>query len=598
MTKTIMILAIAIAFVVGTIAIGTLASVNLAEAEKDKVKVLIGLKHPDKISIQDIEDIKEKKKQMKEKMDKVEVMIKSKGGKVSKNFHPFIDVIAVSVAESDIEEISKDPNVLYIEEDAIATTQGHSSSDPEYQNSWGVDHIDADVVASNGNKGSGIKVAVLDSGIDYNHVDLNDNYVVGGFDYVNNDSDPFDDYWHGTHVAGAVAAEKNGVGVVGTGPEISVYAVKVLDSNGFGFYSDIIAGIQWSSDNVDIASMSFGGTSGSQALQDAVTQAYNKGLLMVAAAGNKGGGGNSILFPAKYSEVIAVGATYPNDNRASFSSTGSQLELMAPGDDIRSTYPGDLYVYASGTSMATPHVSGSAALVMNSDETCWESLGYANGDGIWTNTEVRTVLDNTADDLGDPGHDSKYGYGLVDPDEAAQECSEVKFLEIKGDSATSSTTTYQVIVSGQISLGPKANPNDILSSDGTTINGRVLPTGRDNYYFTGDIVSITAGKHVFSFVDGVEVPNDSPIGKFLEIKGDPLTSSATTYQVIVSGQISLGPKANPNDILSSDGTTINGKILPTGLDNYYFTGDIVSITAGQHVFSFVDGVEVTNDSLA
>jgi len=345
MTKTIMSLAIAIAFVVGTIAIGTLASVNLAEAEKDKVKVLIGLKNPEKISIQiTSQDIIEEKKQMKEKMYKLEGMVKSKGGKVSKNFHPFIDVIAVSVAESDIEEISKDPNVLYIEEDAIATTQGHSSSDPEYQNSWGVDHIDADVVASNGNKGSGIKVAVLDSGIDYNHVDLNDNYVVGGFDYVNNDSDPFDDYWHGTHVAGAVAAEKNGVGVVGTGPEISVYAVKVLDSNGFGFYSDIIAGIQWSSDNVDIASMSFGGTSGSQALQDAVTQAYNKGLLMVAAAGNKGGGGDSIVFPAKYDEVIAVGATYSNDNRASFSSTGSQLEIMAPGDDIRSTYPGGHYV--------------------------------------------------------------------------------------------------------------------------------------------------------------------------------------------------------------------------------------------------------------
>jgi len=466
-----------------------------AEAEKDKVKVLIGLKNPDKISIEDIEDIaenkkqmkenkkqmKENKKQMKEKMDKMEVMVKSKGGKVSNNFYPFIDVIAVSVAESDLEEISKDPNVLYIEEDAIATTQGHSSSDPEYQNSWGVDHIDADVVAFNGNTGSGIKVAVLDSGIDYNHVDLNDNYVMGGFDYVNNDSDPFDDYWHGTHVAGVIAAEKNGVGVVGTGPEISVYAVKVLDSNGFGFYSDIIEGIQWSSDNVDIASMSFGGTSDSQALQDAVTQAYANGLLMVAAAGNggnKGGNGDSILFPAKYSEVIAVGATYPNDKRASFSSTGNQLEIMAPGDDIRSTYPGELYTYASGTSMATPHVSGSAALVMNSDETCWESLGYTNGDGIWTNTEVRTVLDNTADDLGAPGHDSKYGYGLVDPDKAAQEC---RFLEIKGDTATYLSTLYQVIVSGQILLGPNANPNDKLSTDGTTINGKVKPTGLDNY---------------------------------------------------------------------------------------------------------------------
>jgi len=174
---------------------------------------------------------------------------------------------------------------------------------------------------------------------------------------------------------------------------------------------------------------------------------------------------------------------------------------------------------------------------------------------------------------------------------------EEKFLEIKGDAATSSSTLYQVIVSGQISLGPKANPADKLSTDGTTINGKVFPTGRDNYYFTGDIVSITAGQHVFSFVDGVEVTNDSLAGKSLEIKGDSATSSLTTYQVIVSGQILLGPNANPNDKLSTDGTTINGKVKPTGLDNYFFTGDIVSITADQHVFSFVNGVEILNDSL-
>jgi len=177
-----------------------------------------------------------------------------------------------------------------------------------------------------------------------------------------------------------------------------------------------------------------------------------------------------------------------------------------------------------------------------------------------------------------------------------------KLLEIKVDPLTSTSTTYQVIVSGQISLGANANPpKDSVSPDGTTINGNLSPTGLglDDYFFTGNIVSITADQHVFSFVDGVEVPNDSPPLKLLEIKVDPLTSTSTTYQVIVSGQISLGSNANPSsDILSTDGTTINGKLSPTGLglDDYFFTGNIVSITADQHVFSFVDGVEVPNDS--
>ena len=170
-----------------------------------------------------------------------------------------------------------------------------------------------------------------------------------------------------------------------------------------------------------------------------------------------------------------------------------------------------------------------------------------------------------------------------------------KFLEIKGDPVNTSSTSYQVIVTGQISLGSNANPNsDIISPDGTTLNGIITPTGLDDLYFTGDIVSITAVIHIFSFVDGVEVSNGSP--SFLEIKGDPITSGITTYQIVVSGQITKGPNANTSDILSPDGTTIDGLVKSTGVDDYSFTGNVVSITATQHVFSFVDGVEVSNGS--
>jgi len=172
------------------------------------------------------------------------------------------------------------------------------------------------------------------------------------------------------------------------------------------------------------------------------------------------------------------------------------------------------------------------------------------------------------------------------------------FLEIKGDPVTTLLTLYQIdVTGGQISPGPNANSGDIISPDGTTVNGKVKPNGLDNYFFTGTI-EITANQHVFSLVAGVDVPNNSPTTKLLEIKIDPLTTSTTTYQVLIIGQISPGPNANPNDKLSPDGTTINGSLVPTGLglDDYYFWGTIDEITANQHVLSFVDGVEVPNGS--
>jgi len=137
-----------------------------------------------------------------------ESLVKSHGGAISHNFHPFINVLAVSIPEAAIEGISRNPNVLFIEEDAIVTTQGHTSADSEYQRSWGVDHIEADLVAASGNKGTGITVAIIDTGIDRFHPDLNDNYQTGGPDFVNNDGNPMDDNGHGTHVAGTAAAVK------------------------------------------------------------------------------------------------------------------------------------------------------------------------------------------------------------------------------------------------------------------------------------------------------------------------------------------------------------------------------------------------------
>lgn len=326
------------------------------------------------------------------------------GGHLKKELKPLVNALAAKIPERLVELLEQHPAIKYVEEDAAAYIVGHAApSSSEYANSWGVDHIEADVVHSAGNLGSGINVALIDTGINYNHPDLAANYK-GGYDFVNDDSDPMDDNNHGSHVAGTLAAVSDDSGVVGVAPSANIYALKVAGSDGRGSYSDIVAALNWAASNgMDIASLSIGGTSSSTTLANAVKNAYDSGVLVVAAAGNAGS--SSILYPAAYEQAIAVGATDSLDKKASWSNYGAKIELVAPGVSIKSTVGSSGYDTYSGTSMATPHVSGVAALV-------WSS-GLAT-----TNAGVRTVLQDAVIDLGASGKDSNYGYGLIRADRA------------------------------------------------------------------------------------------------------------------------------------------------------------------------------------
>ena len=339
-------------------------------------------------------------------------VVQAFGGDVRYNFAPFINVIAANMPENAIQGLSHNPNIAYVEPDAEAHIMDHLTTDNslEYNNSWGVDHIRADSVHARNpsNTGDGIIVCVVDTGINYVHTDLVGNYV-GGWDFVNNDSDPFDDNGHGTHVSGTIAAKANGVGVVGVAPGAKLIVAKVLNSAGSGSYGNVIAGVNLCVDSgAKVISMSLGGSSDSIALHSAVDAAYANNVLVVAAAGNSGnkpGKGDNVGYPARYDSVIAVAATDSNDKRASWSSTGPKVEISAPGVSVKSTWLGTGYNTISGTSMATPHVSGVAALI-------W----YSNG--LLTSSQVRDILDSTAQDLGATGRDNLYGYGLVRADNA------------------------------------------------------------------------------------------------------------------------------------------------------------------------------------
>ena len=265
-------------------------------------------------------------------------------------------------------------------------------------------------------KGAGVKVAVLDTGIDYNHPDLDANYKAGvNYVDVNRFDDPFDDNGHGTHVAGILAAELNGTGVVGVAPSASLYAVKVLGSDGNGRLSDVIAGIEWAvANDMDIVNMSFK-TEDSPALAEACVQAYESGVLLVAAAGNTGWWGGYVDYPARYSSVIAVAATTAEDALYSNSAKGSDVDIVAPGAGVYSSMNNGNYGTLSGTSQAAPHVAGVAALILSA------GLSDLNFDGVVNNKDLRLQLHTTAFDLGAPGKDDTYGIGLVNAQAATVE---------------------------------------------------------------------------------------------------------------------------------------------------------------------------------
>lgn len=337
--------------------------------------------------------------------------INGHGGKVEKNFR-VINAASAKIPEENIEIMKKDPRVEYIINDTV-----FQAAD-EYASSWGVQHINSQLVHNQNINGSGVKIAVLDTGIDYNHEDLMNNYK-GGIGFVqdfNGNVNPsnFDDSYnsHGTHVAGTIAAENNGIGVIGVAPKAHIYAVKVLDGGGFGMASWIISGIEWAIGNgSNIISMSLTSTENNTAVLDAVNAAYNSGILLVAAAGNTNGG--SVTYPAAYDAVIAVTATDVNDQKATFSPIGPKIEVAAPGVNIYSTIRtgsgsgGNNYGSMRGTSMATPHVAGMAALIYSTN------FNDVNGDGFYNNKDVRLLLHNTKD-LGITGRDDTFGYGLVD----------------------------------------------------------------------------------------------------------------------------------------------------------------------------------------
>lgn len=307
-------------------------------------------------------------------------------------------------AEARVKRIDDDVQVFALVRPGVRGGKPTKTQPPQTL-PWGVDQVDAEIAWAT-NNGNAVKVGIVDTGIDLSHPDLQAN-IKGGVNTINPNKNAHDDNGHGTHVAGTAAALNNAIGVVGVGPEIHLYAIKVLNRQGSGFLSDVIEGLEWAiANNMQVVNLSLGTSSDLPSFHDAVIAVHNAGIVQVAAAGNSSG---AVSFPAAYPEVISVSATDQTNTLTSWSSRGPEIDLAAPGLDILSAYKDGTYATLSGTSMAAPHVAGGVALVLKTLVGTYD----ANANGLWDPSEVQVKLETTATDLGGTGKDSLYGSGLL-----------------------------------------------------------------------------------------------------------------------------------------------------------------------------------------
>ena len=467
-------------------------------------------------------------------------------------------------------------------------------NDPNWTIQWGPQKIGVEYAWNTTTGDPSVLVAVIDTGIDYNHSDLIDNYNASGYDWVNYDPDPLDDHGHGTHCAGIIAATlNNNIGIAGVG-QVQVMAEKALSAQGSGWDFDLAQAIIHAVDQgADILSNSWGSSYDSVTIHDAIKYAYNAEVLVVAAAGNSAT--STKHYPAAYDEVVAVAATDEDDNPAQWTggkgtNFGDWIELAAPGDDIYSTLPmytvtvnsppyskSHNYDYLSGTSMACPHVAGVAALV-------WSQFPNVSRDYL------RLRLQVTADDLGDPGFDIHYGHGRINAAKAIGEAVHEHDLLISGlesllyvkptETAYIRATVTNLGVSNEIGVAVQLLANgsivdskviDFLAScESAKVGCSWIPTVEGTYNITFYVVPVLEETHtennkVWTYV-GVAVFLKAVV---LDSGGTDMADAVGTWQELNTNWETFGDlmiyidymTLNKDDITYEDIVTTQADVL-------------------------------------
>jgi subtilisin family serine protease len=404
------------------------------------------------------------------------------------NHHP-IDVADERAARAVAAQVHRDPHLVDLEVDAPVAATG----DPLLAQQWEHPRLrlgEAQQTAT----GDGVVVAVLDTGVKADHVDLA-GQVLPGYNAIERVRGRTGDGGdgHGTRVAGMIAAiAGNGIGMAGAAPDVRILPVKVLGHDGNGKMSDVAHGIEWAVQaGADVINLSLAGESSSSAVRSALGKARDAGVVVVASAGNLGAQGNPVMYPAAHPETVAVGATNQFDRRAGFSGYHDYIDVVAPGVGVTSTtISASLFDTWHGTSASAPLVSATAALALE-----------ASGDHEPSPSHAQAIVDSitsTAHDLGDPGHDPHFGHGLVQADKAVQAASLLRAVEKEppatDDSGSSSTESSPTTRSTKPAPPREACPSGLPSGGFTDTRGSVHERYVDCMAWWGITAGVAPGR--------------------------------------------------------------------------------------------------------
>jgi len=523
----------------------------------------------------------------------------------------FVVKVPINAEDKFISAISKNPNVSYVERDAIMTAL-YTPNDTFYSAQWGMQRIGMEQVwTPNFTLGSGIIVAVVDTGIYPDHPDFAGTNILtdSDWDFVDGDADTrptkvcnrFNSAeFHATFVAGIIAATSdNGVGVAGIGP-FDILPVRVLNHCGFGSSSAVANGILWAKNNgADVINLSLGSSFPSTVILNAVNEVHAADVIIVAASGNDGN--DSVLYPAGFPNVISVGAITNTDARASYSQFGNTLELSAPGGSagrcappvtpfivstgliLSGQTPLFAYLCLIGTSFSAPHVSGVAGLVKDANPSA-------------TNEEIRLHLQQTSEDLGSDGYDIQFGFGLVRADSA---------LSISINPAAPSIPTITT-PSGTTNITPTTidGTGDIGSIielfNGASSLGNQTANGSGDWQFTNVVLAEGDNSFTATASDGVNTSDPSPA---TVITLDTIAPSIPTITT-PSGTTNITPTTidGTGDIGSIielfNGASSLGNQTANGSGDWQFTNVVLAEGDNSFTATASDGVNTSDPSPA